>query len=644
MKAVWIWYPHDFELYHGMLQNFQREERGFGWPAYWKMDDWNKNVRFARTYELTKPTSFTVHGVGMGYVAVNGVKHPLETEILCEAGTNVIEVFIGNMTGLPCVHIDGEVIRSGADWTADNFVEELPVGTCALYERLDRDPNRIYYQEKHVTPTEVYEYGGGLLFDFGRLVNGTLRLTMADLSKKVSVQYGESVEEAVDSRWCYYKEENANSGTAFRRRAFRYIFLPGLSAGGAELTATHQYVPLETKASFYCGDELVNRVWCVAEETYKLCGGLFFIDGVKRDRWIWSGDAYQSYFVNPYLLFDPEIDKRTIRALRGNLGIEQHINTIVDYSMLWLISLENEYRTYGDLAFLREMYPKMEDMMGFLMRQRNEHGFIYGRERDWIYIDWAELDKCGPISAEQMLLAHCYRAMCDCGRLLGEDVTEYEREEARLRGNIMRFYWNEERGAFIDSYESGKNHVTRHANIFAVLFDIADKEQSASILKNVLNNPDVPEITTPYFKFFELDVRGKCGELDKVWESIRSYWGGMLKRGAVTFWEQFDPRQDAPEQYAMYGDPFGKSLCHAWAASPVYLLGRYFLGVRPLEAGYRRFVVEPRLEYFNELDCTTPVMNGSVRICYQNGELRVTSDREGGVLIRDGTQMEIPRI
>ena len=164
------------------------------------------------------------------------------------------------------------------------------------------------------------------------------------------------------------------------------------------------------------------------------------------------------------------------------------------------------------------------------------------------------------------------------------------------------------------------------------------------ILKNVLNNPDVPEITTPYFKFFELDVRGKCGELDKVWESIRSYWGGMLERGALTFWEQFDPRQDAPEQYAMYGDPFGKSLCHAWAASPVYLLGRYFLGVRPLEAGYRRFAVEPRLEYFDELDCTMPVMNGSVRICYQNGELRVTSDREGGVLIRDGAQIEIPRI
>ena len=28
-KSYWIWYPGDFELYHGMKQNFSRVERGF---------------------------------------------------------------------------------------------------------------------------------------------------------------------------------------------------------------------------------------------------------------------------------------------------------------------------------------------------------------------------------------------------------------------------------------------------------------------------------------------------------------------------------------------------------------------------------------------------------------------------------------
>ena len=32
----------------------------------------------------------------------------------------------------------------------------------------------------------------------------------------------------------------------------------------------------------------------------------FFIDGIKRDRWVWSGDAIQSYLMNYYLFFDNE--------------------------------------------------------------------------------------------------------------------------------------------------------------------------------------------------------------------------------------------------------------------------------------------------------------------------------------------------
>jgi hypothetical protein len=74
----------------------------------------------------------------------------------------------------------------------------------------------------------------------------------------------------------------------------------------------------------------------------------------------------------------------------------------------------------------------------------------------------------------------------------------------------------------------------------------------------------------------------------------------------------------------MYGDPFGKSLCHAWAASPIYLLGRYFLGVRPTSPGYKTYCVEPQLDFFDKIDAVVPVGERSVHILYENGELTVT--------------------
>lgn len=80
------------------------------------------------------------------------------------------------------------------------------------------------------------------------------------------------------------------------------------------------------------------------------------------------------------------------------------MNTIVDYSILWLIGIENHYMMTKDYEFLRIVYPKMQSLMRYLMEQTNELGFIYGRAKDWIFIDWSEMDKEGTLAAEQVLL------------------------------------------------------------------------------------------------------------------------------------------------------------------------------------------------------------------------------------------------
>ena len=746
-NAVWIWYPGDFEIFHGMRQNFRREERGLGWPAFWKMEDWRKNVRFFRRYELSESETFTVYGCGIGHVQVDGKKFLLRKEIELNPGSHLVEIFIGNMTGLPCIYVESSkengIVRSDITWGVDDFLEAVPAGTSSLYTEREQDPNEVEYEEICVQPQSVTEKDGGTLIDFGRMVDGRPVITFcadevhsgadgeknrevrceADGKKRkgacckeaerrtFSILYGESEDEALDPVYCYYKEENVTAGAELRKRAFRYIYLHGICPEEITVCALHQRVPLKVRASFSCDDRMLNRIWEVSEETYRLCSGLFFIDGIKRDRWIWSGDAYQSMMVNPYLYFDREIDKRTSRALRGNTEIRQHINTIVDYTMLWLISIQNEYMMDGSVAYVREMYPKMEAVMDLLFSQTEEHGFVYGRSRDWIYIDWADIDKDGCISSEQVLLWKCCKVMAYCAGLLAETdgaesemrpaqntavpagitqstahgtegmpqisapgpdgITQttahgtdgilqapalgpdgrplpadrvasyedpfsaekcaelaeraafYEKKAEDLREAILACYWDEEKGALIDSFMSGKRNVTRHANIFAVLFDFADEEQTKQICKNVLYNENIPQITTPYFKFFELDALGKLGDLDRIWKTLHDYWGGMLERGAVTFWELFDPAQEGRAQYGMYGDPFGKSLCHAWGASPIYLLGKYFLGVRPTSPGYRTYEVKPAVRYFDRLDCTMPVGDRSVHIELRDGNLKI---------------------
>ena len=623
-RAYWLWYPGDFELYHAMKQNFSRVERGCAWPAFWKSEGFRNRVAFRRVYALTEATVFTVHGVAgcQGYVQLDEEKHPFETEILCGTGEHRISLHIACIAAVPSVYVEGETICSSPGWTVEDYDSD-PVK--AAYNRYftdpGRDPSEWAFSEKVYLPASEERVNGGVLYTFETEMTAALELSGAGCP---TVYLGESRAEALDTENCYFSCTVDPATRRCPRQAMRYAFVPGAKPGDYRARAIHQYVDIPVRASFRCDDEELNQIFAVAAHTFMLCSGAFFLDGIKRDKWIWGGDAYQSLFVNRYLTADEEIEKRTLIALRGNDPVTTHVNTIVDYSLLWILSVGVSYLSSGDRAFVDAMLPKMESMMALCLSQTEEHGFIIGRERDWEFVDWADFDREGPLCAEQMLLCECCRLM---GELLpGEKGEKYRAARQKLLAAIERLYWDEEKQAYIDSFRSGKRHVTRHANIFAILFDIADEKRKEVLARSVLFNDQIPAITTPYFRFFELEALCRLGYLKEAMETVKDYWGGMLKLGAVTFWEEYDPEKPLERQYEMYGDPFGKSLCHAWSASPIYLLARYFVGLRPLTPGGAQYAVEPRTEFFQSLDCRFPMGGKIVHIVLKDGVLAVEEE------------------
>lgn len=670
MKTVyWLWYPGDFEIYHALLQNFDRIERGFEWPAFWYQYDCRKQVCFIRSYHLESETTFTVFTDAKGYVAINGKKHPFRTELTCGPGNVKIEIYAGKITGVPAIYIKGEAIFSDTNWMVDDLASPaVPVGYSPYYIRKDQNPSIWEYTSEIVEPQTIIEKENGILYDFGRELTAVVLPVYSNEFHPYLLAYGESEAEALDYENCYYSEKIESENQSIPKHAFRYLFLVNVKADEVHVTARHEFVDIPVRASFSCEDEQLNRIWQVCCETYRLCSGIFFLDGVKRDRWIWSGDAYQSYLVNPYLFFDNEITKRTIWGLRGNDPVRQQINTILDYSMYWIMSIENYYKISGDEEFVRMIWPKMVTMMEFLDSQLDEHGFIIGRSGDWIFIDWSEMDKVGALCAEQMLLVMCYRTMATVQKLIegvnksdtqneserkAEEKTttklekatnnqpDYAQKEKLLKEQIEKFFWDEEKKAYIDSFSSGKRHVTRHANLFAILFDIADKVRCEQIYESVIANNVITQITTPYFKFYELEALCKLGKKAEVLQRMKSYWGAILDEGAATIWEAYDPNETGKEKYAMYDDPYGKSFCHAWGASPIYLLGRYFLGVESTDIGYKTFRVSPDTDLLGIFDCVVPVAQGSVHLFFDGQVLLVSADCDGGILVYGGKEYEL---
>jgi hypothetical protein len=106
----------------------------------------------------------------------------------------------------------------------------------------------------------------------------------------------------------------------------------------------------------------------------------------------------------------------------------------------------------------------------------------------------------------------------------------------------------------------------------------------------------------------------------------------MLKEGATTFWEEYDPKETGVQHLAMYGRPYGKSLCHAWGASPIYLLGKYYLGVTPVKEGFREFAINPCLGGLKWIKGDVPTPHGNIHLYMNQKEIRVKAAMGKGYL------------
>lgn len=630
----WIWKFGDFEIYHNLLVHNRRQQYGYPEPPVWKLYTPEPVVCF-RYRTATQGGIMRIKACGDISVTVGEEpqkmkKYGGQKEIRLEPGNVQVCIRVANIKTFPCVYVSG-AIESNENWEADDLTGCWEaVGTYAYFDSPQKTPEIFPFSYRPENWGKREKIFDGVLFDFGHETFAGTTITGLP-ERKIRVQFGESREEALDARWSviHFEQEPSGGCLKYPPCAFRYIFV---SSDEASVRAEYEYLDLSRRGSFSCNEEIINKVWETAAYTFHLNCREFFLDGIKRDRWVWAGDAYQSLFVNRYLFFDPDIEKRTLIALGGKSPVRMHINTIMDYSFLWIISLYEYYRTYGDRKFLVQISALLHEMMEFCRSRADDDGFMRGKPGDWVFIDWAPMDKTGALCAEQILYAkalECYSRIC---RVLNNSDRNSGREAQRLQAAVFEKFYDREKKAFIDSYESGRKNVTRQSNILAYLFLLCSRQQKEGIYKNVILNPRVPEITTPYFKFYENQVHCQEGNETLLEESIRNYYGSMLETGATTLYEAYDPKEQGAAHYAMYGNPYEKSLCHAWGASPIYLLGNYRLGVENTGIGYDTFEVRPRMGNMKEFSGKVPVPGGFVSVKAKEGKVWVTATVPGGIL------------
>ena len=667
-RATWIWYPGDFEVWLGNKFNNRRTERGSMFPPFWKQDSHWPTVVFTREVGLSADETVTIAVEGRHNIAIDGKLQGNEHRpFTIPAGRHVINIKVWNQATPPALFIDGPTVKTDGSWEVTYedkiWIDENGVAHGSgiyvpaaswCFDCPDTPPSQFRLPAKPVGCDNVATKGtGGVLYDFGQETFGYLRLK--GLKGTVLVYYGESREEALDTGHCETLDI-LTGGDEADSKAFRYVYI--VKEDGAsydDVTMLYEYAPfdLERSGTFRSSDDELNKIWEVSARTLDLTTREFFCDGIKRDRWTWSGDAIQSYLMNYYLRFDTECVKRTIRQLRGKDPVTAHMNTIMDYTFYWFKSIADYYLYTGDHAFVREMWPRMVSLMDYVLSRTNADGMAEAQPGDWVFVDWADfpMHKRGVLAFEQILFWKALKTMEDFGRLLehSDDADKYAALARKVKDVTDRSLYSSSQEAYIHALEKSNagaekkdNQMTKFPNMFAIIYDFCSHETKEKILRSVLLNPAVPAITTPYMRFYELEALCQMGLQDQVLPEMKSYWGGMLRLGATSFWEKYNPDEQGTQHLAMYGRPYGKSLCHAWGASPIYIIGRYFLGVRSVKPGYEEYEVRPVLAGLEWMEGDVPTPFGRIHVRMDSKSVTVRSDGGQGRLVVGNKNIDIP--
>lgn len=334
---------------------------------------------------------------------------------------------------------------------------------------------------------------------------------------------------------------------------------------------------------FRTEDPLLQRIDEVSVRTLGNCMQTVFEDGPKRDRRLWLGDLRLQALVNYHTFKDYSLVRRCLYLFAGLADRQGRIPACVferpvphgddtfllDYSLFYLFALLEYFQYSKDRRTLDELAPSALRQIDLGMKFVDAEGCVFeeGREKDGkeyhCFIDWGgSLNK--QCAMQGIFICSLKKAETLCRILQREEqAAEYRRKAEWMTEAAARF-WDEKEQVFVSGQE---RQISSASQVWMILAGAVSGNAAAELLART--EKSTIKMVTPYMHHFYIMALILSGRKDRALDHIRDYWGGMIREGADTFWELYNPEN--PEE-SPYGGVCVNSFCHAWSCTPAYVL------------------------------------------------------------------------
>lgn len=461
--------------------------------------------------------------------------------------------------------------------------------------------------------------GAYVVLDFGKELCGGVRLITGSMetTAQFRITLGESLTEACS----VIGQKNATndhsprdfqvvvpglSDLTFGMSGFRFARLELLTEKPVHIRNVFGVNTLpcfEKEGWIKTDNELLNRIMDTAAYTLKLnLQNGYIWDGIKRDRLVWSGDLHQEILLATYLYGDVANIRNSLTFLKEETPATQWINGIPTYSAWWVINLCDYCRLSGDRAYFaenRDYARAVIENISHCIRDDGEMDFSAAPYFMPYFLDWPTLDTPDAKIGTAALLVY-----------MANKYLEIEENKAcsRIASKLA---------AYLDMDCGFKQ--TRAFQILAG----RDPAGEAEFLEK-----DGAAGFSTFMAYYILKADAMAGG-KKVLSLIAEYFGGMLSRGATSFWEDFDiawlegsGRIDAfPEkgQKDIHGDfgafcykGFRHSLCHGWSSGVLAFMIEHIMGLVLNWDGTHR--IEPHIGDLKTMEARLPLRDGWLNV------------------------------
>lgn len=389
----------------------------------------------------------------------------------------------------------------------------------------------------------------------------------------------------------------------------------------------------EFTGSFSCNDPFYNELWKKAARTLYITMRDNYMDCPDRERAQWWGDEVNELGEAFYAL-DTKSHALARKGILELMNWQRPDGSIfspcpagnwdkeLPLQMLASVGHYGFYTQYlysGDSSFIPLIYDRLKVLLHDVWKT-DRNGLVIPRSGDWYWGDWGE-------NIDKEALAQCWYYLALQGELEFSGITEVLDDEYMIREKMERL-----KKAFHKKYWNGKEYrspeytgkTDDRTQAMAVLSGLAPKDVYPQISKILLKEYHA----SPYMEKYVLESLFKMGYEQQALDRMKKRFKKMTDAEQTTLWEGWGIGNEG------YG---GGTINHAWSGGGLTLLSQYVCGISPVEAGFKRFKVQPQPGKLTELSTSFDTHYGAIQFSYKKAKRGITIN----LTVPQGTEAEV---